>query len=289
MSSPYNIPSLDVPPDIGLELQGKWRSGYASWYGFFHDGFNVASTEVEDNGEITDAHPELPPYNQSIRDALITYSCDINTGAITWVPASVYFTWYGNTPVYSNDPAIITYTGDYSRSDIIAAAEAAAGAYGDWEDGYAVARGAVHYLPDWGYFNGQAQYMTPRIVHQPTYSGYLKVWLQLRAQLPQEGSTVHDVIIPYDAYIWNGKGNPCYDSTKSIDDPLVLITNEFAEITPEDCPDISSSTGDGSWFGSDLVLEIVKWSCLPDYEPDISNPLNPQQNGYPDPTWSPSP
>jgi hypothetical protein len=35
-------------------------------------------------------------------------------------------------------------------------------------------------------------------------------------------------------------------------------------------------------------LTVAKFSYLPDYEPDILDPLNPQPSGFPDPAWEPA-
>lgn len=42
----------------------------------------------------------------------------------------------------------------------------------------------------------------------------------------------------------------------------------------------------GAWWKS--VAAISRWSCVPGYEPDISDPENPQANGFPDPEWEPA-
>ena len=122
------------------------------------------------------------------------------------------------------------------------------------------------------------------IIHAPTITCYLKVWLQKRTEL----SDTYPYTTTYDnnfaVYEWIGTGNPCIaDPTKS---PIPV-----------------PGTGLLSWGNPNLVtqawqdlpippentktefVKILKYSCVPGYEPDISDEDNPQPNGFPDPTW----
>lgn len=88
------------------------------------------------------------------------------------------------------------------------------------------------------------------VTHYPTPTCYLKVWFK-------GGNT----------YEWMGSGYPCFaDPSKSSNAQENVIIGE--------------ATGE-----NDCYLEILKWSFLPEYEPDITDPNNPQPNGFPDPTW----
>lgn len=108
-----------------------------------------------------------------------------------------------------------------------------------------------------------------RLAHPPTGTCYLKVWLQKRFH-PETGT---DTVTPLAAYEWTGSGSPCFtDATKGVDHADNRITGEPSE---EDIPATDGTT----------TIEIVKFSCIPGYEPDISDPENPQPNGFPDPAW----
>ena len=100
--------------------------------------------------------------------------------------------------------------------------------------------------------------------HAPSGTCYLKVWLQKR---------LVDDVSPLGPYEWIGTGNPC------LAEPLLAYNATGNLITPEWAYDAATE------YHS---VEIVKWSCLPGYEPDITDPENPQPNGFPDPTWEPA-
>ncbi|MEI6036095.1 MAG: hypothetical protein WCS65_17660 [Verrucomicrobiae bacterium] len=109
-----------------------------------------------------------------------------------------------------------------------------------------------------------------RIAHPPSGTCYLKVWLQ-QVETPETGSPTITALDPYE---WTGTGNPCLeDDTLAVDHADNKITGDETEI--------GIPTEDGT-----ITVEIVKFSCVPGYEPDISDPANPQPNGYPDPAWT---
>ncbi len=113
-----------------------------------------------------------------------------------------------------------------------------------------------------------------RLKHQPSGTCYIKVWLQKRFH--PEGATDDsgDTITPLPHYEWNGTGNPCLaDPTKSFDDDANKITSDPNE---EDVPSTDGTT----------TIEILKYSCVKGYEPNVTDPENPQPNGFPDPTWT---
>lgn len=111
-----------------------------------------------------------------------------------------------------------------------------------------------------------------RVVHPPSGTCYLKVWVR-GTFTPTVGSpTTSD-----DIYEWFGTGNPCFASpTNGVDHPDNQIHgNETEEPAPDD-PGV-------------VTFEILKFACCEGYEPDISDEDNPQPNGYPDPTWEAEP
>jgi hypothetical protein len=111
-----------------------------------------------------------------------------------------------------------------------------------------------------------------RLEHKPTGTCYFKAWLR-RDWTPEGGSTVSTSI----SYEWTGTGNPCLiDPTKSVDDISNLI---IPNPTEEGVPDTD---------GTVRIWDLLKYSCLPGYEPDQSDPDNPQPNGFPDPAWEPA-
>lgn len=117
-----------------------------------------------------------------------------------------------------------------------------------------------------------------RIKHAPTGTCYLKVWLRKTTTLaanpdadpPVVASTTTDDATTYE---WTGTSNPCLaDLTKAYNAAENLIHSDATEIAT---PSTDSS----------VTIAILKWSCLAGYEPDITDPENPQPNGFPDPAW----
>lgn len=112
-----------------------------------------------------------------------------------------------------------------------------------------------------------------RMKHLPPITCYLKVWLEKTftpAGMPAE--TPVEV-----TYEWIGTGNPCLnDPALPVNDPNNYIFGDATEILP---PATNGLT----------VIEILKFSCVQGYEPDISDTENPQPNGFPDPLWEAAP
>jgi hypothetical protein len=93
------------------------------------------------------------------------------------------------------------------------------------------------------------------------------VWL--RKRFVPEDTALDPVITELAPYVWNGSGNPCYaDTTK----PPTHADN-LIEGPPQN---ENEPATDGTTF-----IEIVKWSCVPTYEPDHTDPGNLEPNGFP--------
>jgi len=108
----------------------------------------------------------------------------------------------------------------------------------------------------------------------PPMTCYLKVWVN-QTFTPSGGGdpTVTEVINVWDPL---STGEPCvFDETKSVSDAANIISG------PTNAVAVPESTGAVS-------LTLIRWSFVRGYEPDISDPDNPQPNGFPDPTWEPS-
>ena len=117
-----------------------------------------------------------------------------------------------------------------------------------------------------------------RIRHSPTGTCYLKVWLRKTTTVtgdPDADPPVEDTVTTDDSetYQWEGTGNPCIENPDDgASDPSNDIVGEENDLDP---PDENGS----------ITIEILKFSCLRDYEPDVTDEENPQPNGYPDPAW----
>ena len=108
----------------------------------------------------------------------------------------------------------------------------------------------------------------------------MKVWLNLTfAPFTEDGMGVGETVrTPTDPYVWIGIGNPCLpDPTKAIDDEANYIRSGviWEPSTPPPTDGIHS-------------IEILKFSVLPGYVPDSSDPDHHQPSGVPDPTWEPA-
>jgi len=108
-----------------------------------------------------------------------------------------------------------------------------------------------------------------QMVHPPQVTCYLKVWIeQVFYPLPTADATVTDII-----YEWDAPSPVCIaDATKSASDDANEIYGPVNEVAVPDA------------YGN-ISVRIARWSVVSGYEPDISDPDNPQPNGYPDPTW----
>ena len=93
--------------------------------------------------------------------------------------------------------------------------------------------------------------------------------------------------IDMEPYVWEGSGSPCLP--EPLANPLIHPHNPYAN-TPDGNNVVVSGPTEIPipTEPSSIFVEAAKWSFLPDYEPDISDPANPQPNGYPDPTWEPA-
>jgi len=120
------------------------------------------------------------------------------------------------------------------------------------------------------------------VCHLPT--GYLKIWWKVSEYYFKSGVgftyvdpssiTIEPTVIQ-DATLRHG--------TYAFPDITCNALSYFGEFSLE-MP--SRPTDRAEVHGVSPVLE--KFSYLPDYEPDISDPENPQPNGFPDPTWEPA-
>jgi hypothetical protein len=144
--------------------------------------------------------------------------------------------------------------------------------YGYFPPGFVYWDGTpASYLQEITYSQGSKGKMQWRIGHCPSPTGYLKVWL---VNVARDESYI-ETRTPLPPYEWRGVGNPCLtDPTISANAPanFVASPDEFEVLPPE-------HTGTNE-------IRIEKYSLLEDYEPDITDPENPQPNGFPAPTWT---
>lgn len=112
-----------------------------------------------------------------------------------------------------------------------------------------------------------------RVKHEPSGTCYLKAWIK-KTFTPAVGAPTVTDVTPYE---WTGAGNPCLaDPELAVDHADNLIKGTATE---EAAPATNGVT----------TFQLTKYSCVSGYEPDISDPENPQPNGFPDPTWEASP
>lgn len=112
-----------------------------------------------------------------------------------------------------------------------------------------------------------------RLKHKPTGTCYLKVWVR-KVFTPTTGDPTATALPPYE---WTGTGNPCLTDPALAADHLDNLIKGAA--TEETFPEEEGVT----------TFEILKYSCVEGYEPDITDEENPQPNGFPDPTWEAEP
>jgi len=112
-----------------------------------------------------------------------------------------------------------------------------------------------------------------RMRHLPTGTCYLKVWIST-IFTPLNGTPEAPVIT---SYTWTGSGNPCLTVPN---DPVNADSQKINGSTTEVLPPATNGTKE---------VTILKWSCVEGYEPDVSDPDNKQDNGFPDPTWEAAP
>lgn len=166
----------------------------------------------------------------------------------------------------------VTYSGEVTSCDL------SFPAYPSWEsDGGDAPTG------DQGYFESAENLRSGiyfsqtklkyRVRHLPTGTCYLKVWIS-KIFTPAGGSPGTPVITSYE---WTGSGNPCLTV------PLDPVNADSQKIN-------GSETEVGVPASAGITtVSLLKWSCVPGYEPDVSDPENLQPNGFPDPTWEASP
>jgi hypothetical protein len=109
--------------------------------------------------------------------------------------------------------------------------------------------------------------------HLPTGTCYLKVWFK-KTSTPTVGAPAITYPAPYE---WSSSASPCLTvPTDPADADSQLIEGTADE---EGVP-----TSNGT-----VTIEVIKYSCVEGYEPDVSDDENPQPNGYPDPDWEAAP
>lgn len=115
----------------------------------------------------------------------------------------------------------------------------------------------------------------------PSITCYAKVWYRVWTTTFAEPSwdppiTDSTTSADYD-FTWTGTENPC------IAHPLLSVedfTNRiYGPTHTESVPSARTL----------VTVELLKYSFVDGYEPDISDPYNPQPNGYPNPAWEASP
>jgi len=192
----------------------------------------------------------------------------------------------GTGTVYSNTATATTksYTGSYTSDSVSCSASGSSTLSDEYTDEM-LTEDAEASMPDfdddWNDGAWSFRFLTQdnltlrkakwRIRHLPTGSCYLKVWYRTRfREGPSDPWSNHGAD---QSYVWNGEGNPCLiDPSKGYSHADNYIFSE-----PEVIP-YPEENGENH-------IEIRKWSCVKGYEPEISDPSNPQPNGYPDPTW----
>ena len=119
----------------------------------------------------------------------------------------------------------------------------------------------------------------------PPGSGYLKVWAKTvtdtdSAPVALEDARYHNhTETPLTPVVWTGTGSLCLpDPTRPCNDPANAITVPLeVSLTPEHHTFLYSD--DPGAFASTVSIAVVKYSCLPGYEP----PDDGSANGYPVP------
>jgi hypothetical protein len=125
---------------------------------------------------------------------------------------------------------------------------------GDWND----TSGSYKDVTGWAASVRKSRW---RIVHPPTGTCFLRVWLRSVFTPKSGGAPVIGSVAPY---TWSGSGRPCYAvADKSPTDPANLIKGSAIDLA------IPASEGT-------VRIEIVKWSYLPSYTPADGQP-----NGFP--------
>jgi hypothetical protein len=147
------------------------------------------------------------------------------------------------------------------------------------------------------YYNGSASCNIDgakvyRIAYTPSPTGYLKVWLKRTRTVTAK---VKSFTVPLE-------NNPIITLAENVDRVAVTLSSTKQD---ENSPCESETLYSPDYQNDSLILtgglfnsayeyyaryqtvEIEKYSFLQDYEPDISDPNNPQPNGFPNPNWIP--
>jgi hypothetical protein len=143
-------------------------------------------------------------------------------------------------------------------------------AFGEWSSGGTALRNLNSNSE-----NIQLRKMKWRIAVTPPITCYAKFWIR-RIEQPLPSGTPN--IVDLEPIEWFGSGNPClnhYDESYDSENNRIIITEQGYPVTlPTENMLVS--------------IQLLKWSFVPGYEPDVSDPMNLQPNGFPDPTWEPA-
>jgi hypothetical protein len=130
------------------------------------------------------------------------------------------------------------------------------GTYGEWVNASSVTPQANRFFSTafsyWADFSDYTITNTKvRIVHPPTATGYLKVWLVKRIFLYSNDEWVFQREEPFDVYEWEGEPSSAIHSINAEENQV--LGDEFdAEVEADQ-------------FRYDIYIQ--KWSLIPDYEP----------------------
>lgn len=122
------------------------------------------------------------------------------------------------------------------------------------------------------------------------YSATCYVWIawDIVSQLSYHGTDLDPPpeVESSHSMTWNGTTTPCFPTGIDLTTPSSwnlgdeFTVNPIQTTTPEGPPEAFA------WETSTTInVENIRWSFVPGYTPDISDPDNPQPNGFPDPTW----
>jgi hypothetical protein len=142
--------------------------------------------------------------------------------------------------------------------------------------------GFVNYYSQYFRFSGAKKY---RLKFKKPPSCYLKVWLIEKTQkadvigfggiaIYEESERIIPKVLNFPTDDSDPQGDKDFITTEEFDIPIP----PFQEAT-ENKPNIINV----------VLIYVQKYSFIEGYEPDISDPDNPQPNGFPDPNWEPLP
>jgi hypothetical protein len=125
-------------------------------------------------------------------------------------------------------------------------------------------------------YNVKARY---RLRHIAEGTGYLKVWISEAVGVRSINSSFQYeweyTTTELEPYVWTG----------TLSDPLGSIFSEENQIG-EWGDWLYADTPATPWGATTRARWITNYSYVPGYEPDLSNPENWQQKGFPDPAWA---